>query len=222
MAEERGVYRSPVVRAFRVSAGMNRIVMSLRKRFLSSRVAERAPGRARQKSSHTVGPAVHAVLAPLASSLNRLFAGFATRHILRREILEEYAAGHNLLLVGAANRTEAFTGWFVRDGVDDLPIEPILGLYKNQVVRLARYLGVPDEIVTAPPSPDMLKGVGDETMIGFSYDTLDRVAYVVEHGLDSQRAFNDGVSENDFAGICALHEKTGEKRTSHHEFPSFD
>lgn len=49
--------------------------------------------------------------------------GFNIRHITRRKMLEMYAEKNNLLLVGAANRAESFVGWFVKDGVDDLPIE---------------------------------------------------------------------------------------------------
>lgn len=102
--------------------------------------------------------------------------------------MEEYAEKHNLLLVGAANKSELLTGWFAPNGVDDLPVAPILGLYKNQVTQMAEHLNVPNEIINAKPSPDMLKGISDEDIIGFPYDKIDKVAYVVENGLPQQHA----------------------------------
>ena len=90
---------------------------------------------------------------------------FNVRHRIRRKTLEEYAQSHNLLLIGCANRSESFVGWFVKDGVDDLPTETILDLYKNQVCQLARYLGVSEEIIREAPSPDILKRIRDEDLI---------------------------------------------------------
>jgi NAD+ synthase len=147
---------------------------------------------------------------------------FDARHILRREILEEYSEENELLLLGAANRSESFVGWFVKGGVDDLPIEILLGLYKNQVRQLARYLGVPDYIVGETPSPDMFKGIGDEEIIGHSYDTIDRVAYVVENDLPETFAHRDGISPQEFDEIVRLHELSTWKRESKHEYPSFE
>ncbi len=72
--------------------------------------------------------------------------GFNLRHIQRRRILEGYAMEKNLLLVGAVNRSESFLGWFVKGGVDDLPIAPLFGLYKTQIYQLSRFLDVPKEI----------------------------------------------------------------------------
>ena len=121
--------------------------------------------------------------------------GFNIRHITRRKMLEEYSEKNNLLLVGAANRAESFVGWFVKDGIDDLPVELILDLYKGQVRQLAEYYEVPESITREKPSPDMFKGLGDEDLIGHQYSTIDKVAYVYENELDPAVAFSNGVSE---------------------------
>lgn len=147
---------------------------------------------------------------------------FDARHVQRRKILEEYSEENNLLLLGAANRSESFVGWFVKDGVDDLPNETLLGLYKNQVRQLARYLGVPDYILGETPSPDMFKGICDEEIIGHSYDTIDRVAYVVENDLPESVAFQDGISPKEFNQIKRLHELSAWKRASEHDYPSIE
>jgi NAD+ synthase len=153
--------------------------------------------------------------------LTRIEQSFNVRHIERRRILEEFAREKNLLLIGAANRSESFVGWFVKDGVDDIPVEVILGLYKTQVRQLARGLGVPNEIIKEVPSPDMLRGVTDELAIGYRYQTIDRVAYVIEHGLSQDVALNEGISDKEFQSIRRIHELTAWKRTNRHEFPVF-
>ena len=144
------------------------------------------------------------------------------RHIERRRVLEEFAREKNLLLIGAANRSESFVGWFVKDGVDDIPVEVILGLYKTQVRQLARCIGVPNEIIKEPPSPDMLRGLTDESVIGHSYETIDKVAYIIEHGLDHDIARKEGISDEVFDSISRIHQWTAWKRTTPHEFPIFE
>jgi NAD+ synthase len=152
----------------------------------------------------------------------RIELSFNVRHIERRRILEEFAGERNLLLIGAANRSESFVGWFVKDGVDDIPVEVILGLYKTQVRQLARCIGVPDEIIKEPPSPDMLRGLTDESVIGHSYEIIDKVAYIIEHGLDQDIARKEGISDEVFDSISRIHELTAWKRTTPHEFPIFE
>ncbi len=148
--------------------------------------------------------------------------GFNRRHIQRRRMLEEYARHHNLLLIGAANRSESFVGWFVKDGVDDLPVETLLGLYKNQVRQLAKYLGLPDYIISQAPSPDMFIGIGDEELIGHKYDNIDRVAYVVEHDMDERTLIEDGITRKELEHIKRLHELAAWKRANDHVFPNIE
>jgi NAD+ synthase len=148
--------------------------------------------------------------------------GFNTRHVQRRLILEKHAREHNLLLIGAANRSESFVGWFVKDGVDDLPVETLLGLYKNQVRQLASCLEVPECILSQAPSPDMFKGIGDEELIGHKYDVIDRVAYVVEHDLDEELLIEEGISRDEVEHIKRLHQLSAWKRENEHDFPSIE
>lgn len=148
--------------------------------------------------------------------------GFNNRHILRRKLLEDFAEENNLVLMGAANRSESFVGWFVKDGVDDLPYEILLNLYKNQVRQLAVYLGVPSYILDEAPSPDMFKGIGDEDLIGYKYDKIDRVAFVHENDLPFKYLTMSGVSVDEYEGIMRIHELSDWKRVNHHVTPQYD
>jgi len=145
---------------------------------------------------------------------------FNIRHRIRRRILERYAQENDLLPLGCANRSEYFVGWFVKDGIDDLPIEPILGLYKTQVNRLARELGVLSDPVRVAPSPDMIKGLNDELCIGLTYEKIDLVAFALEHGMELESSTLWGLSYREIQCIKRLHHLTSWKRTNPHRFPS--
>ncbi len=144
---------------------------------------------------------------------------FSARHITRRRLLEDSATERNLLVVGAANRTEWLVGWFVKDGVDDLPIEPLLGLYKTQVYQLARFLEVPAVIVQQAPTPDMLPGLIDEAALGYRYETLDAVLSHLERGTDNEAAVVCGVSPHEIEQIRELWQLSAWKRSTRHEYP---
>ena len=100
--------------------------------------------------------------------------------------MERLAKERNLSLIGAANLSECEVGWFVKDGIDDLPVQPMAGLYKTQVRQLAKTLDLPEPVRTQLPSPDMAKGVTDE-FGGRSLILASRVARFVVDGFDRKR-----------------------------------
>ena len=115
--------------------------------------------------------------------LNQAVAYHRVKVRLRMTVLYYHAELHNLLVAGTANKTELAVGFFVKYGDPAADITPLASLYKTQVRALAAYLGVPDEIVTRSPSPDLLPGLTDEQAIGMDYCTLDRVLWRLEHGM---------------------------------------
>lgn len=130
--------------------------------------------------------------------------GMNARHIYRREVLEEQARSNGWLLIGAANRTEWQVGWFVKDGIDDLAIQPIKGLYKTQVRQLASYLQLPAGVVTQLPSPDMMKGITDEFALGMSYAKIDLVLDYLEGGLTKEVITEAGCDEEKIQWVREL------------------
>jgi NAD+ synthase len=81
------------------------------------------------------------------------------------------------LVLGTGNRTELLTGYFTKYGDGGADILPIGDLYKTQVLQLARYLGIPDRIISKPPSAGLWLGQTDEEELGISYQLLDRILY---------------------------------------------
>ena len=58
----------------------------------------------------------------------------------------------------------------------------VLDLYKTQVRALARHLGVPEAIVTKPPTADLVAGQTDEEDLGLSYDKADAILHWLVSG----------------------------------------
>jgi NAD+ synthase len=140
--------------------------------------------------------------------------GMNMRHIYRRKVLEEQAHTQGWLLIGAANRTESQVGWFVKNGIDDLTIQPIKGLYKTQVRQLANHLHLPPGIITQLPSPDMVKGITDEFALGMSYTKIDLALDYLEGGLTMKEIVQAGCSEEDIHQVRELKQLSSWKRVT--------
>ena len=111
-------------------------------------------------------------------------AYYRIKHRLRMVLLYLWAEKENRLVVGAANKTEAAIGFFVKHGCDQATdIMPLLGLYKTQVRQLAQYLKIPQGIINKAPSPDIIPGLIDEEVIGLNYETLDKILENLEGNL---------------------------------------
>lgn len=128
--------------------------------------------------------------------LNQAVAYHRVKVRLRMTVLYYHAELHNLLVIGTANKTELAVGFFVKYGDAAADIAPLAPFYKTQVRSLAAYLGVPDEIIARPPSPDLLPGLTDEQAMGLDYTTLDRVLWRLERGQGSELIADElGLSE---------------------------
>lgn len=97
------------------------------------------------------------------------------KHRIRTIMEYFYAEQKQYAVIGCANKTEAITGFFVKYGDDSSDFAPIAHLYKSEVYKIARELGIPEIIINKPPSPDLMPGVTDEYAINMKYDDLDRI-----------------------------------------------
>jgi NAD+ synthase len=96
-----------------------------------------------------------------------------------------YAEQRNYLVAGTTNKTEVMQGFYVKFGDGGVDIEPIAHLYKSQVYQLARHLGVIDEIISRPPSPDTysLPVTDKEFFFCLDYELLDILLYAYENNV---------------------------------------
>ena len=116
-----------------------------------------------------------------------------------RKMLEYYHADRlNFAVSGTPNRLEYDQGFFVKLGDGAADIKPIAHLYKTQVYQLAKYLGVPTEICSRPPTTDTysLPQSQDEFYFSLTHDKMDICLYAKNHGIAaSQIADEIGLTE---------------------------
>jgi NAD+ synthase len=87
---------------------------------------------------------------------------------LRMSTLYSVAHNRNYLVFGEGNKDDLYCGRFTKYGDVGVDMLPLGDLLTGEVAALARYLGIPDEIIAKPRS-------GDSTDSGeLSYDDLDR------------------------------------------------
>jgi NAD+ synthase len=83
------------------------------------------------------------------------------------------------LVIGTSNKTEILLGYSTQWGDAASAINPIGDLYKTQVRQLSRALNVPTPIIDKPPSADLWNGQTDEGELGFTYERVDKLLYLL-------------------------------------------
>ncbi len=94
---------------------------------------------------------------------------------LRMVTLYYLAQSRNYLVLGTGNKPELMVGYFTKYGDGGVDVEPLGELYKRDVRALARELGVPEPIITRPPTAGLWPGQTDEGEMGITYDQLDAI-----------------------------------------------
>ncbi len=109
------------------------------------------------------------------------------KHRIRMVIQYQYAEIHNLMVVGAANRTEWLTGTFSKWGVDHCAdVMPLIHLYRSQLEVIAEYIQVPDFIRTKAADPDVMPGIDDKGRLLGNFGTVDQILVGLEMDFDRE------------------------------------
>jgi NAD+ synthase len=98
---------------------------------------------------------------------------------LRMIMLYDQSEVFHGLAVGTGNKTEILLGYTTLYGDSACAINPLGDLYKTQIRQLARALGIPAVIVDKPPTADLWLGQTDEGELGFTYDEVDQLLYLL-------------------------------------------
>ncbi len=101
-----------------------------------------------------------------------------------RKMLEYYHADQlHYAVAGTPNRQEYDQGFFVKLGDGAADIKPIAHLYKTQVYQMARFLGIPEEIINRAPTTDTYSMPQSQAEFYFSmpYDKMDLCLYGRNH-----------------------------------------
>jgi NAD+ synthase len=129
-----------------------------------------------------------------------IIAATSTKHRVRMMTQYYYAEKNNCLVCGTTNKSEALQGLFVKYGDGGVDIEPIAHLYKNQVLQLARYIGIIREILEREPCPDTYSApvTDEEWYFRMPYKQLDLLLYAWENKIE-------------IAEVCRVMGLTGEQ-----------
>ncbi len=100
------------------------------------------------------------------------------------------------LVIGTSNKTEILLGYSTHYGDSASAMNPIGDLYKTQIRQLSRAMNIPAPIIDKPPSADLWQGQTDENELGFTYEEVDKLLYLlVDQRYSPQEAVEAGFNE---------------------------
>ncbi|MCR2056079.1 NAD+ synthase [Campylobacter helveticus] len=104
--------------------------------------------------------------------VDKIRTGNCTARI-RMNLLYDYSALKNYLVVGTSNKSELMLGYGTIYGDLAYAFNPIGGLYKSEIYTLAKYLNLDEVFLKKVPSADLWENQSDEEDLGFSYALID-------------------------------------------------
>ena len=114
---------------------------------------------------------------------------------IRMVILYDQSKSLKALVLGTSNKTEMLLGYGTIYGDMACGLVPLGGLYKTQVRQLAAHLGIPEGIITKPPSAGLWPGQTDEQELGLRYDKADALLYyMVDRRYEDNQLIENGFS----------------------------
>ena len=122
----------------------------------------------------------------------------------RMIVLYDQSEAFKGLVVGTSNKTEILLGYSTMFGDSASALNPIGDLYKTQVRQLSHALNVPAPIVDKPPSADLWAGQTDESELGFTYEEVDKLLYLlIDQRYMPLEAVEAGFDEKFVNGVVA-------------------
>ncbi len=98
---------------------------------------------------------------------------------LRMIVAYDQSEAFKGLVIGTGNKTEILLGYTTLYGDSACALNPIGDLYKTQVRQLARAVDIPEPILAKPPTADLWAGQTDEGELGFTYEDVDKLLYLL-------------------------------------------
>jgi NAD+ synthase len=131
---------------------------------------------------------VQSITIPITEMVDPFFERFPDANSMRRGnvmarermiVLYDQSEVFKGLVVGTGNKTEILLGYTTLYGDAACALNPLGDLYKTQVRQLSRAMGIPDVIVQKAPSADLWTGQTDEGELGFTYEQVDQLLYLL-------------------------------------------
>ncbi len=117
---------------------------------------------------------------------------------VRMIVLYDQSAEFDGLVIGTGNKTEILLGYTTQFGDAASAINPVGDLYKTQLRQLAETMQVPQVIREKPPSADLWLGQTDEGELGFTYEDVDKLLFLLVDRRHSPEECIEAGFERDF------------------------
>jgi NAD+ synthase len=150
--------------------------------------------------------AIPSITIPVTEMVDPLFGRFPEASSMRRGnimararmiILYDQSEAFHGLVIGTGNKTEILLGYTTLYGDSANALNPIGDLYKTQLRQLARALDVPEAIIRKAPTADLWEGQTDEGELGFTYEEVDKLLYLlVDQRYSPQDCVEAGFAEH--------------------------
>lgn len=132
----------------------------------------------------------------------------------RMIVLYDQSEAFRGLVVGTGNKTEILLGYTTLYGDAACALNPLGDLYKTQLRQLARAMNIPAAIIDKPPTADLWVGQTDEGELGFTYEEVDKLLYLlVDQRYRPQECIAAGFSEQFVLAVVERIRKNQFKRT---------
>lgn len=120
----------------------------------------------------------------IGTGLNNTRKGNLSSRI-RMNLLYDYSASINAIVVGTSNKSELMLGYGTIYGDLACAINPIGEIFKSEIFEFAKFLGISQNIINKAPSADLWSGQSDEEDLGYNYLILDEVLkFIDKYGSD--------------------------------------
>jgi len=131
---------------------------------------------------------VQSLTVPITEMVEPIFERFPDMSQMRKGnamararmiVLYDQSEAFRGLVVGTGNKTEILLGYTTLFGDSANALNPIGDLYKTQVRQLSRDMGISEAIIGKPPSADLWVGQTDEGELGFTYEEVDKLLFLL-------------------------------------------
>lgn len=146
---------------------------------------------------------IEAQVMPVTGVVDAFFASMEDASRLRRGnvmararmlCLYDVSARDGRLVLGTSNKTELLLGYGTMFGDMASAVNPIGDLYKTQLRGLAWHLGIPAPLIEKSPSADLWEGQSDEEDLGFSYESVDHLLFMMlEERMERDAILAEGI-----------------------------
>ena len=128
--------------------------------------------------------------------------------------------GFPAVVIGTGNKDEdGYLAYFCKYGDGAVDLQLIADLHKSEVFQVGKFLGIPQSILSAPPSADLWIGHTDEEEMGFPYDFIEfYTGYYLQLSIEEKAKMIDTLDSDSLsefmefeAASTAIHKRNAHK-----------